>query len=251
MLSRLGSRAIRVFYPHGAVRRVRRGYLKGARFVVAPGMATSYAFGYAFPEAEILASAIAPGSVIYDIGANRGQLTLFFDRLTGESGRVFAFEPISDHIETLRRNIELNSLANVTVVTAAVASRTGTVSLNYSPEQSTMARLSSCRDLAHDLNAESRSVACVTLDDFVRTNPSPDILKIDVEGGAAEVLRGAQHVLDTVRPAIYVEIHGAEERLAVRNEICGRGYSLSSVSGRNVTLREMDRYGRLWCVYKT
>ena len=44
-------------------------------------------------EAELLKKLVNPGMQILDVGANIGLYTLLLSRLTGEAGRVFAFEP--------------------------------------------------------------------------------------------------------------------------------------------------------------
>lgn len=51
-------------------------------------------------------------------------------------------------------------------------------------------------------------VPAVTLDDFVANGgPAPQLVKIDVEGGEYEVLRGGDRLFSAQRPLIAVEIH--------------------------------------------
>jgi hypothetical protein len=85
---------IRLLYPHGSVRTVLRGPLKGARFEVTPGMGATYAWGWEVMNQRFLSQRVRPGAVIYDVGANRGQMALYFSRLVpGLLGQVFSFEP--------------------------------------------------------------------------------------------------------------------------------------------------------------
>jgi FkbM family methyltransferase len=62
-----------------------------------------------------------------------------------------------------------------------------------------------------------QSVAAISLDDFVAAgNPAPNIIKIDVEGAEAEVLLGAKTIMNSIRPVVLVEVHGANEFSAVK-----------------------------------
>ena len=57
----------------------------------------------------------------------------------------------------------------------------------------------------------------IRLDQYIWENwPPPQFLKIDVEGGAGAVLRGARSLIAHHRPTIYLELHGPEEQEAVR-----------------------------------
>jgi len=48
---------------------------------------------------------IKPGVVIYDIGANAGLYTLLSSILKGNSGKVFAFEPVPKNIFYIKQHI--------------------------------------------------------------------------------------------------------------------------------------------------
>ncbi len=73
----------RGFYPYGSVRRVMCGPVRGMRFVVGPGIGISYAMGLGTYHFDFLRSRCRPGMTVYDIGANRGQMALFFARQVG------------------------------------------------------------------------------------------------------------------------------------------------------------------------
>jgi Methyltransferase FkbM domain len=51
-------------------------------------------------------------------------------------------------------------------------------------------------------------VPAITLDAFlVAGNPPPRLVKIDVEGGECEALRGGKNLFLTHRPSVIVEVH--------------------------------------------
>jgi Methyltransferase FkbM domain len=52
------------------------------------------------------------------------------------------------------------------------------------------------------------TVPAITLDDFLAVGgPSPQLVKIDVEGGEYEVLRGGTNLFQNQRPLIIAEVH--------------------------------------------
>jgi len=67
---------------------------------------------------------------------------------------------------------------------------------------------------------------------------TPTLVKIDVEGFELEALRGAAHVLEHIRPVVFLELHlnFLEERrispMSVLDELTSRGYRLFRLSGR-------------------
>lgn len=63
--------------------------------------------------------------------------------------------------------------------------------------------------------------------------PRPDFLKIDVEGAGAAVLCGARHLLMEASPIIFMELHGPEERQAVK-ELKDIGYAFSNLAGEKI-----------------
>jgi hypothetical protein len=61
------------------------------------------------------------------------------------------------------------------------------------------------------------TVPAITLDDFIAAgNPEPHLMKIDVEGGEYEVLRGGAGLFGRQRPLILAEVHHQE----AANQIC-------------------------------
>jgi hypothetical protein len=85
-------------------------------------------------------------------------------------------------------------------------------------------------------NAKTISVRAVRLDDYTSENwPTPQFLKIDVEGGADAVFAGAQTLLALHRTTIYIELHGPEEQKAVRELLAKSGYQAQTLSGEEVS----------------
>src|SRR5437764_10258809 len=96
----LRSRLVRIIYPFGKVTRSLAGPVKGMRFTVRPGMGFTYAVGKDAWNWRWLRDQVNwEGITVYDIGANRGQMTLWFAKMVGEGGTVAAFEPVPELFE--------------------------------------------------------------------------------------------------------------------------------------------------------
>lgn len=139
---------------------------------------------------------LRPGDIVADCGANIGFTSAFFAHCVGPTGHVHAFEPLPRNAAAVRRSVELNELANVTVVNAAVGSARGTVRL-----------ATGFGNAVIDAASGTLDVPVLTLDEHF-ADTRPDFLKIDVEGYELEVLRGARAILAR-RPKVALEIHCA------------------------------------------
>lgn len=248
---RLLHSVVRKFYPHGAIRRVLRGPLRGWSFEVVPGMGLTFALGFDHLNFRFLAERLNPGQTVYDIGANCGQMSLFFAACTAPAGRVFAFEPAPENAARLRRNLALNGVTSVQVFEAAVAEDDRPRRFNFNPGQHTTGGLSESRAHA-SLSVQESEVACRSLDGLLAQGEvAPDLIKIDVEGGGLGVIRGAKQLLSEHRPRLFFEIHAAgldaPELEALRLLKRELGYRWFDLQGREI-LELTPLWGEpVWC----
>jgi FkbM family methyltransferase len=241
---------VRTLFPFGAERTVMRGPLRGYKYVVAPGMGATYAFGHEAYGGEVWSRRIRAGMVVYDIGANCGQMSLMFARLVGERGRVLSFEPAPPQYELLERNVALNHLdARVRPQRLALAAAAGRAQFLCDENAPTQGKLTHVEPSYRPGNPRTIDVETVSLDDLIARSDErpPDVLKIDVEGAGAEVLRGARHTLATTAPAVYIELHGPEEQAGVRDYLQGAGYRLFREDGSEVFDVVNHWESSLWC----
>lgn len=132
---------------------------------------------------------ISPGDTVIDCGANEGFTSILAALKAGPAGKVFAIEAAPHNIEPIRINVALNGLqSRIAVVAKAVSDKLGLL-----PFQGEIASGDS-----------STAVEAITLDD---TFSAPDVIKIDVEGFEAKVLRGAERLLKMHKPTIFLEPH--------------------------------------------
>jgi FkbM family methyltransferase len=137
----------------------------------------------------------APGDVIIDVGAGRGEDTLTFSRAVGETGRVLAVEahPVSYGI--LQNFCRLNGLTNVVALHVAAMDRQGAVRI----VESGTSWLENAVERVDE--GSSRSVLARTLDDICKDYNIGEIafLKMNIEGAERYALCGMQAILPRIR----------------------------------------------------
>jgi FkbM family methyltransferase len=226
--------AVRKIYPIGSVRAVRRGPLKGLRFKVMPAMGFTYAWGIGV-EQWMFNPLIRRGMCVYDVGANYGQSTLSLALSVGASGRVIAFEPVAEIFADLVFNLRLNPSLQVDAICAAVSERNGVSEFLFDGDVASQGRLKGVEPTYMLPNAKAISVRTVRLDDYIGEGwPVPQFIKIDVEGGAGAVLRGAENLIVDHRPTIYAELHGPDEQIAIGELLRDFRYEAQTILGTEV-----------------
>jgi FkbM family methyltransferase len=165
---------------------------------------------YDLAVSEALWRLLDPGDTAVDAGANIGYVTSLMARRTGPAGHVLAVEPHPEIFPLLVENIRLaaegRSCAPVEALQAALGERDGDAVLAWDED------FVSNAGTAHVVEGDATPVHAATvrirrLDDLVRW-PRVSLLKLDVEGYEAPVLRGAERLLSERRiPHIVYEDH--------------------------------------------
>jgi len=194
-----------------------------------------------------LSSDVAPGDVLYDIGAGPGACSVLAARQRGAV--VVAFEPGFAAFHELCENIILNGCTgSVVPLPVALAARTGLRALTYPHAAGGDHHALRGREWRPGREAPddryTQPVCAEPLDDVVRRHrlPPPQAIRVAVRSGADEVLRGAAAVLEAHRPrSILVMLKDAGEAAAVQAAAAPLGYGASpaaeGAAGQGVTLR--------------
>lgn len=149
-------------------------------------------------ERMLLDKLLKPHMVFVDVGANRGELTLYAAKRLS-AGKVLAFEPIGSIYRRLLENIQLNHFKNVAAYNFGLSDKPADVEF-YTPDPSTDQRTLRSEVDAYGTMFQSSSrshstgIARVEVFDKVFENTELnrlDVMKIDVEGAELSVLRGA------------------------------------------------------------
>lgn len=157
---------------------------------------------------RMAAELVQERSVIWDIGANVGLFAFAAAVRAGSHGHVVAVEPDEWLISLLHRSAALTvpSRAYMTVISAAISDSVGLAQLHIAKRGRSANFLEGAGSFQTGGSRETRTVITLTLDWMLNHLPSPDVVKIDVEGMEHYVLSGAARLLSDVRPKIWCEV---------------------------------------------
>jgi FkbM family methyltransferase len=171
---------------------------------------------YNLDEVRFLCGLLGPGDVVLDVGANIGALTVPMAQVPGIAA-VHAFEPQPRVRELLEENVRLTTPPDGPVVIHAYALGSAPGQLHVPDMDYTT--LGNFGGVAlGDTGATEVDVR--TLDSLCLQKVT--LIKIDVEGAEAEVLRGARETIARCRPILYVENDRTEKEaglLALLDEL--------------------------------
>lgn len=169
------------------------------------------------PERQWCADRIKPGDVILDCGAHHGLMTVIYSKLTGPTGKVIAFEPVSNNAAIARQNATLNQCSNIEVRALGISD--GDKTIYVAGENPSLFGDSMLRQLGIPWFGKER-LSIRALDDEIPASTKIDFIKLDVEGEELKALRGADRVLQS-RPLMAIEIHnfihGGKDLAAIRD----------------------------------
>jgi FkbM family methyltransferase len=210
-------------------RTVVSGPLKGCRFK--GGLAQTLGV-YELHMQRVLLENLGRGAVFYDVGANNGYITLLGAQIVGESGFVYAFEPVPDNQKAIARVLEENHLINARLQPEAVSHQTGSAELRLGTGSAATPSLLE-RDGVNA--AEVLQVATLALDDFVETNRWPNLIKVDVEGAETLVVQGATHLMSAPHAPVWlIEVHDAQKDEQVSGVLREHGYDVQPLGRMRV-----------------
>jgi FkbM family methyltransferase len=160
-------------------------------------------------EVSSISQLIDPGSLALDVGANIGVHTLAMAQAVGPTGRVVALEPQRHCHQVLCANVVANGLTNVDCIRAAAGRISGVCGIPDMPPQTRM-NFGAATIAADSAAPQTVEVPLVALDDLKLPGQPCSFVKVDAEGHEVEVLKGAEALIRTHRPTLYVEAHSEQ-----------------------------------------
>ena len=134
--------------------------------------------------------------VFIDVGANIG----YYSLLAGKTAKkVYAIEPEELNFSILKKNTQSNGLKNIELIKAAAGRRQGKVTI----------KRSKINPGAHKVAVGRGEIKMIKLDEMIKEKV--DVIKIDVEGMEAEVIKGAKNLIEKWMPTIFLE-YGVNSR---------------------------------------
>lgn len=174
---------------------------------------------------QIVDQCVQPGHVVWDIGANIGLFALASAIRAGRDGQVISVEADTWNANLLRRSATLQptTSASIVVVPLAVSDSQGVATFEIAERNRATNSMAGLGSTQTGGTRETHLVPTVTLDALADYLPLPDVLKIDVEGAEALVLRSASRIL-AARPLVFCEVV-PDNAVAVRDALAPYGYS--------------------------
>jgi FkbM family methyltransferase len=190
---------------------------------------------------EIAAAVLSAGGNSIDAGAHCGDILRHLLRLSPR-GEHWAFEPIPNLALQLRRRFP-----RARVEPVALSDFSGTAVFHFLPEAAAYSSLLARGDVEAGQPVRLLPVQVRRLDDVIPEDLPIALIKIDVEGAEAALLRGAARLLERYQPVVIFEC--APARLAdCIPALEGAGMRLSLpadfLAGKRRRLDEVMKLGR-------
>ena len=150
---------------------------------------------YEKPLLNLLRGMVGLGDVVIDVGANEGYISIPLALKVGEQGHVYSIEPHPANVATLKENIGLNNLTNVTVIPKAVSDEKGIMTFYGDRAWGTL--------INSHMTGESKTEVDL-LDNIIQVPVK--LVKIDVEGNEIRVIREAKNLIQTFKPIVVFEV---------------------------------------------
>jgi FkbM family methyltransferase len=166
-----------------------------------------------------------PGNIL-EIGANIGSHTLGMAKLAALQGyQVFAFEPQPIIYQQLCANLAINAVFNTEVYPYGCSNQKGSAKfIRLNPHVSNNFGGVGFHTLA--VSSPFFTAPIVTLDETLAHVGNISLIKVDVEGMELEVLQGAQNIIQTHRPILYIENDKPEKSVDLISFIESQNYNL-------------------------
>ena len=183
-------------------------------------------------------NSIKSGDVFYDVG---GHIGIYSCLVAKKGAQVIAFEPYPGNVERIEKNARENQVP-VDVYEYALSDSNGKASLYVDSES----EVSGGKGSIHGDGNKTISVETRTIDSLSKQSniPSPNVIKIDVEGAELNVLQGMEDTLENPDcRRLYIEVHRwIVEKKKVIQKLESHGFTCTilDVENRDYVLATKD-----------
>ena len=142
-------------------------------------------------------SIVRPGDISLDCGAHAGQMAALFALVGGPSGKVFAFDPFPQNYYQVEAQGRLNQLPGFVSTRTGVGLKKESISVSINGQSTSLE--------GQEKQSDRMMINIEPLDDYVDAKPT--FVKLDIEGAEVAALQGAQQLMRTCKPRIFIEVH--------------------------------------------
>ena len=137
------------------------------------------------------------GDYVIDGGACTGDTALVFSNAVGESGHVYSFDPVKEHLEIMAYNIAQFPNKNVQAMPVGLSNK------------DVIAEPIILGGYRPGFNSGSQQVPLRSIDSLVNSGQieKVDFIKLDVEGAEMDTLCGAQQSIERFKPKLAISLY--------------------------------------------
>jgi len=203
--------SIKIFPGH-IIKYARKGDI--AEIIYKNEILIKYKKSFEYSSFQLFSTLLERGSIILDVGANSGVYSIFYSRLVGDKGRIYAFEPDTSNYFLLQENLKLNNCNNVRAYNFALSNKESVVEMiSYNPadlnlklQGDSFKYMKEVSDITEPLH-RTKAYKLDDLDE-IKNISKIDFIKIDVEGAELLVLQGSINTIKKHKPVIIFELLG-------------------------------------------
>lgn len=166
---------------------------------------------------KVIEKHLSPGDTCFDVGANIGYFAAMMAKQVGETGRIFAFEPVPETYEILSVNAGIAGASSLKIVPiqAAVSASDGELAIQRN-EHSTLNQVSALKDANGSAFDRVPAYSLVSALSRFGCTEAISLLKVDVEGHELAVLEGARSLFREGRiRRMIIEVTPGADALAI------------------------------------
>jgi len=185
-------------------------------------------------------------SILLEVGGHIGFTSLYFAKLIGKDGKLYVFEPGTNNLPYLKKNISNHS--NIFLEEYACSNKNGNEKFyqdNLTGQNNSLipnfAGLDFNKKNAPGIKVQKKitNVKTIRISDFCKKNSiNPDFIKIDVEGHEYGVLLGAEEILKSSNPPkLMIEVQ--QDFDLIENFLKTYNFQMYSPKGKKIsTIKE-------------
>ena len=185
------------------------------------------------------------GNCFWDVGAHIGYHSMSFAMLAGSNGKVFAFEPSPANRIRFDLQINRNTIIKPLVSISPLALSDSNEKARFVFSNHLESGMSSGSHLVnadtpltqdeykhfHECDVETTSIDVLIEKGFSK----PGLIKIDVEGAEAAVLRGGKQFIQQFQPFLLIEVHHILQMVEITSMLQVWGYHIEVLDRKNAT----------------
>ncbi|MDL2228427.1 FkbM family methyltransferase, partial [Odoribacter sp. OttesenSCG-928-L07] len=177
---------------------------------------------------------ILEGDFCIDIGANLGYYSYFMSKYVGNTGKVFAVEPIPNFAEIWKKNVAKTKIKNLYLFPFALGETNKTVKMGM-PVIDGVLHHGMTKVISDDSNYEK-------VFDVQMRNPKEvfgnlekiDFIKVDIEGYESVVFEQLKEIISIHKPLIQSELGGIENRTKSIDILTNLSYKVCVLKDNNL-----------------